>query len=54
MSNSEVQNSARLFNDGRGNVHEESRCDQPYLINDDLPQATDHKKTGHSQFPTCL
>ena len=56
MSESMVGKWVRMFNEGRGNVHDEARSARPSLVNDDLVCNVNEREsvtTDVSQFLIC-
>ena len=50
MSSSMVRSWVRLFNEGRGNVHDDPRSGRPSVVNSDLVRAVEEKIRENRRF----
>ena len=50
MSDGMVRKWARLFNEGRENVHDEARIGRPALVNDDLVRKVNERVRDDRRF----
>jgi len=50
MSDSMVRKWGQMFNEGRGNVHDEARIGRPSLMNDDLVRVVNERVRDDRRF----